>query len=124
MEVLIRYSGYNGDEDQGQLGALGVLMAIGLFDVQGCVGDAPDLEITSPLFDKTVLKFPSLHNPNKNTEFEIITKRKNASDIYIQNVKLNGEIWNSFKFPVAKFFQGGKLEIELGPEPNKSWGNS
>jgi len=28
--------GYNGDEeDQGQLGALGVLMAIGLFDVEG-----------------------------------------------------------------------------------------
>ena len=118
------YSGYNGDEDQGQMGALGVLMAIGLFDVQGCVGEAPNLEITSPLFDKTVLKFPSINNPNKNNKFEIIAKRKNASDIYIQNVRLNGELWNSFKFPVAKFFQGGKLEIELGPEPNKSWGNS
>lgn len=27
--------GYNGDEDQGQMGALSALMAIGLFDVQG-----------------------------------------------------------------------------------------
>lgn len=118
------YSGYNGDEDQGQMGALGVLLAIGLFDVQGCVGESPNLEITSPLFDKTVLKFPSINNPDKTTKFEIVAKRKNASDIYIQNVRLNGELWNSFKFPVSKFFQGGKLEIELGPEPNKSWGNS
>jgi len=118
------YSGYNGDEDQGQLGALGVLMAIGLFDVQGCVGEAPDLDITSPLFDKTVLKFPSLDDPERNTTFEIIAKRENADDIYIQNVRLNGKLWDSFKFPVAEFLQGGKLEIELGPESNKSWGNS
>lgn len=117
------YSGYNGDEDQGQLGALGVLMAIGLFDVQGCVGDSPELEITSPLFDKTTLKFPSLDNPDKTTKFEIIATRKNASDIYIQNVTLNGKLWNSFEFPVSEFFKGGKLEIELGPESNKSWGN-
>jgi predicted alpha-1,2-mannosidase len=118
------YSGYNGDEDQGQLGALGVLMAIGLFDVQGCVGEAPDLEITSPLFDKTVLKFPSLNNSDKTNTFEIIAKRKNANDIYIQSVRLNGKSWDSFKFPVSLFFQGGKLEIELGPESNKSWGKS
>jgi putative alpha-1,2-mannosidase len=117
------YSGYNGDEDQGQLGALGVLMAIGLFDVQGCVGEAPDLEITGPLFDKTVLRFPSLNNPEKIVTFEIIVKRKNAADPYIQNTRLNGKAWNSFKFPVSEFFRGGRLEIELGPEPNKNWGN-
>jgi len=116
------YSGYNGDEDQGQLGALGVLMAIGLFDVHGCVGDSPDLEITSPLFDKTILKFPSLHDPGKTINFEIDTKRGNPDDIYIQNVALNGKLWNSFRFPVSEFFKGGKLEIELGPEPNKNWG--
>jgi len=115
-------SGYNGDEDQGQLGALGVLMAIGLFDVQGCVGAAPDLEITSPLFDKTVLRFPSLDNKAKTTTFVITAQRKNADDIYIQNVKLNGKQWDRFTFPVSEFFKGGKLEIELGPDPNKKWG--
>jgi len=116
------YTGYNGDEDQGQLGALGVLMAIGLFDVHGCVGVAPELEITSPLFDKTILKFPSLNDSSKTTVFEIVAKKKNPEDIYIQNVSLNGNSWNSFRFPVSEFFKGGKLEIELGPEPNKSWG--
>lgn len=116
------YNGYNGDEDQGQLGGLGVLMAIGLFNVQGCVGLKPELEITSPLFDKTVLKFPSLNDPDKTNTFEIIATRKNAGDIYIQTATLNGKKWNNFKFPVSEFFKGGKLEIELGPEPNKSWG--
>ena len=29
------YGGYRDDEDQGQMGALGVLMAIGLFEVDG-----------------------------------------------------------------------------------------
>jgi putative alpha-1,2-mannosidase len=116
------YNGYNGDEDQGQLGVLGVLMAIGLFDVQGCVGTAPELEITSPLFDRTVLNFPSLNDPDKTSRFEIITRKKNAGDIYIQDVRLNGNVWSSFKFPVSEFFKGGKLEINLGSEPNKTWG--
>ena len=29
------YGGYRDDEDQGQMGALGVLMAMGLFEVDG-----------------------------------------------------------------------------------------
>lgn len=116
------YSGYNGDEDQGQLGALGVLMAIGLFDVQGCVGENPELEITSPLFDRIILKVPSLSNARKYKKLEIATKRENKDDIYIQKVKWNGKEWSSFKFPVKYFYEGGKLEIELGPHPNYNWG--
>lgn len=116
------FSGYNGDEDQGQMGALGVLMAIGLFDVHGCVGDKPTLEITSPVFDKTVISVPDVENPDKTNVFEIDAKRKNAGDIYIQGAKLNGAVWDSFGFPVTDFLKGGKLEIELGPKPNKKWG--
>lgn len=116
------YSGYNGDEDQGQLGALSVLMAIGLFDVQGCVGENPDLEITSPLFDRTIMKFPSLNNLQKSERFEIVVKRNTPEDLYIQDVQLNGEKWGSFKISISDFFRGGKLEIELGSEPNKDWG--
>lgn len=116
------YTGYNGDEDQGQLGALGVLMAIGLFDVQGCVGIEPNLEITSPLFDKIILRFPSLNSPKEFIKFEIIAKKENKGDIYIQDAFLNGKDWNSFQFPVSDFLKGGTLELELGSEPNKKWG--
>lgn len=116
------YSGYFGDEDQGQLGALGVLMSIGLFDIHGCVGEDPHLEITSPIFDKIVIDFPSLDNLSQPKTFEIVVNRKSPGDIYIQKAWLNGESWDSFRFPITKFFEGGKLEIELGPKPNKKWG--
>jgi predicted alpha-1,2-mannosidase len=114
--------GYNGDEDQGQMGALGVLMAIGLFDVHGCVGENPMLEITSPIFDKIAITFPSVENPQKQNTFEIVAKRKNTTDIYIQKVRLNGIKHNSFRFLVSDFLKGGTLEIELGAKPNKKWG--
>ena len=96
------YSGYNGDEDQGMLGALGVLMAIGLFDLHGCVGEFPELEITSPLFDKIVLRFPSLADPLQNTLFRISVKKKNlqtyTSTRLIERIK-----WSRFQFPVTDF---------------------
>ncbi|MDR3108607.1 MAG: GH92 family glycosyl hydrolase [Planctomycetaceae bacterium] len=114
--------GYNGDEDQGQMGALGVLMAIGLFDVHGLVGEYPMLEITSPVFDRITISFPSVENLDKHNTFEIIAKRKTAEDIYIQKVKLNGETHNYFRFPMTDFLKGGTLEIELGAKPSKEWG--
>jgi predicted alpha-1,2-mannosidase len=116
--------GYNGDEDQGQMGALGVLMAIGLFDIHGCVGENPMLEITSPVFDKITVTFPSVENSQKQNTFEIIAKRKVAEDIYIQKVRLNGKTHNSFRFPATDFLKGGTLEIELGPKPNTKWGTN
>jgi predicted alpha-1,2-mannosidase len=116
------YNGYNGDEDQGEMGALGVLMALGLFDVHGCVGEDPTLEITSPVFDRTTISFPSSDNQGGQHVFEIVAKRKSPGDIYIRQVRLNGEPWNSFRFPVSAFLKGGKLEIELGQKPDKKWG--
>ena len=114
--------GYNGDEDQGQMGALGVLMAAGLFDLQGCAGENPMLEITSPIFDRMTITFPSPNKSNKMNTFEIKVKRKNADDIYIQQAKLNGQAQQSFRFPVSDFLNGGTLEVELGAKPNKKWG--
>jgi putative alpha-1,2-mannosidase len=97
-------------------------MAIGLFDIEGCANETPALEITSPVFDKTTITFPSLENPEEDNVFEIVAKRKSTGDIYIQRATLNGKTWNSFRFPVAEFFKGGRLELELGPKPNKKWG--
>ncbi|MDR0815419.1 MAG: GH92 family glycosyl hydrolase, partial [Bacteroidales bacterium] len=118
------YDGYNGDEDQGQMGALGVLMAIGLFDIHGCVGDNPMLEITSPVFDKIIINVPSVENPAKANIFEIVAKRKKETDIYIQKAELNGKPLNSFQFAAADFLKGGRLELELGAKPNTKWGVS
>lgn len=114
------YGGYNGDEDQGQMGALGVLMAIGLFDVQGGASVSPRYEITSPLFDKITIRLDERYYPGK--EFVIKVKNNSERNIYIQSVRLNGVPLNKFHFPHAELVKGGMLEIELGPEPNKQWG--
>ena len=116
-------SGYHGDEDEGQMGALGVLMAIGLFNVQGCVGADPQLEITSPLFDRIVIHLPRGTDTSPGRTFQIRVKRRDADkDIYIQSVLLNGKPWTRFHFPVRALLDGGVMEIELGPEPQPAWG--
>ena len=114
------YGGYNGDEDQGQMGALGVLMAIGLFDVQGGASVDPQYEITSPIFDKVTIQLDNRYYPGKT--FVIRTKNNRPENIYIQSARLNGKPLNSYHFPHSELIKGGDLEIVLGPEPNKNWG--
>lgn len=114
------YGGYNGDEDQGQMGALGVLMAIGLFDVQGGASTDPQYEITSPIFDKTTIKLDNRYYSGK--EFVIETRNNSAENVYIQKVTFNNKDYRSFKIPHSEVVKGGILIIELGDKPNKEWG--
>lgn len=116
------YGGYNGDEDQGQMGAWGVLAAIGLFDVQGGVSIAPYYELTSPLFNKITISLDKRYYPGK--EVIIETRNNSQENLYIQKVYWNGKIHNSFKLPHAEFIKGGHLVIELGNKPNKQWGHA
>ncbi|WP_345786066.1 GH92 family glycosyl hydrolase [Akkermansia sp. N21116] len=116
------YGGYNGDEDQGQMGALGVLMAIGLFDVQGGASTQPYYEITSPIFDKIVISLDNRYYPGK--KFVIETKNNSSENVYIQAATLNGKPWNSFRLPHSELVKGGHLILELGNTPNKKWGTA
>ncbi len=114
------YGGYNGDEDQGQMGALGVLMAIGLFDVQGGASTEPRYEITSPIFDKITIQLDNRYYAGKEFIFEV--KNNAKENVYIQSARLNGQSLNTYYFPHSELIKGGKLEIELGPKPNTAWG--
>jgi len=114
------YGGYNGDEDQGQMGALGVLMAIGLFEEDGGAAADPSYEITSPVFDQVTIHLNPKYYPGKT--FVIETKNNSRENRYIQSARLNGKDWTDCRFPHADFAKGGKLKIILGSEPNKSWG--
>lgn len=114
------YGGYNGDEDQGQMGALGVLMAIGLFDVQGGASVHPQYEITSPVFDKVTIRLDNHYYPGK--EFIIRTHNNSSENVYIQSVRLNGKPLDTYHFPHSELVKGGTLDIILGPQPNKHWG--
>ena len=96
-------------------------MAIGLFDVQGGASVDPVYEITTPLFKKVTIKLDNRYYPGK--KFEIISRNSSSENIYIQSAKLNGKALNrDFRFSHKDFAKGGRLELVLGPQPNKSWG--
>ncbi|MCK0157281.1 GH92 family glycosyl hydrolase [Cellulophaga sp. F20128] len=114
------YGGYNGDEDQGQMGALGVLMAIGLFQMDGGVSINSPYDITSPIFDSVEISLHQNYYPGE--KFTIVTQNNSAKNVYIQSAKLNGKNWDNCFFKHDVFANGGKLDIVLGDQPNKAWG--
>lgn len=113
--------GYGGhDEDQGQMGGVSVLMAIGLFDILGNQSQQPAYGITSPIFDEVRIRLDPKYYTGQ--EFVIRTKGNIPGNDYIQSARLNGVEWKKFWFNHELFAKGGLLELELGPKPNQEWG--
>ena len=114
------YGGYRGDEDQGQMGALSALLAIGLFQFDGGAAADPYYEITSPVFDRIAIKLSPKYTSGKT--FEIVTRNNSKENIYIQSATLNGKPLERSRLWRRELVQGGVLELTLGPNPNKAWG--
>ncbi len=114
------YGGYRDDEDQGQMGALGVLMAIGLFEVDGGCSTAPAYELTSPVFDKVTISLNPDYYPGG--KFEIITRHNSEKNMYIRRATLNGKAWNECCIPHSTLVGGGSLILDMGARPNRKWG--
>ncbi len=113
--------GYGGhDEDQGQMGGVSALMAIGLFNVHGNQTQQPFYEITSPIFDEVIIHLNKRYY--EGDRFVIKTYHNSKENMYIQQAKLNGQAHDQFWFTHDVFQKGGELEIWLGNTPNKNWG--
>jgi putative alpha-1,2-mannosidase len=113
--------GYGGhDEDQGQMGGVSALMAIGLFNIMGNQSQDPVYDITSPVFDEVVIHLDNKYYPGK--QFVIKTHNNSVKNCYIQRANLNGRDHSDFWFRHSDFIKGGQLEIWLGDQPNKTWG--
>ncbi|MDP4226654.1 MAG: GH92 family glycosyl hydrolase [Bacteroidota bacterium] len=117
---LSPFYGYNGDEDQGQMGALSVLMKLGLFQMTGGCEENPRYELGSPIFDKiTIMLNPKYFRTDK---LIIETRHNNIFSPYIQSVTLNNKVLKTFYFNQSDINSGAHLIIEMGNRPNKSWG--
>lgn len=124
--VVDRYYGsgvsnaYLGDEDQGQMSAWFVMAALGLFQTDGGCRVNPIYEIASPLYRRSVIHLGGRYGRGK----DFIIEAKNASrrNIYVQRATLNGKPLQTFHFPASELLRGGKLQLEMGPLPNKQWG--
>ncbi|MGN6420012.1 MAG: GH92 family glycosyl hydrolase [Pseudobacter sp.] len=113
--------GYGGhDEDQGQMGGVSALMAIGLFSLTGNQEAVPTYDITSPIFDTITIKLDKRYY--KGNQFVIRTHNNSAANCYIQRATLNGAEQQKVSFPHTSFANGGELEIWLGNKPNMNWG--
>jgi len=124
--ILDRYYGYGianaylGDEDQGQMSAWFIMASIGLFQTDGGCRVDPIYELGSPLYKKIEIDLG--YQFGRGDKFIIEAKNASRLNKYIQSAKLNGKPLNDFKFPVSEILNGGKLELEMGSEPNKAWG--
>lgn len=115
--------GYGGhDEDQGQMGGVSALMAIGLFSLTGNESEKPVYDITSPIFDEVTIQLDNRYYKGK--QFVIKTYNNAAANCYIQKAALNGQPLNTFWFTHEAYQQGGTLELWMGNTPNKSWGTA
>jgi hypothetical protein len=105
------------DEDQGQMGALSALMAIGLFEVTGGAQPRPVYDITSPIFDRVSITLNRDYYEGR--RFEIVT---HGDGEYIQRARLDGRVLDNAWFEHAQLADGGSLHLWLGDEPNRRWG--
>lgn len=114
--------GYGGDEDQGLMGTLSVLLRMGIFSTNGGTSEKPYYEISSPVFSKIIIHLNSKYYPGK--QFIIETKNNGPNDFYIQSALLNGRPLNRPWIYHKDLVQGGKLVLQMGASPNKSWGSA
>jgi len=115
-------AGYTGDEDQGQMGSYFVMLALGLFEMDGGCSLKPIYEIGSPLFHRAVIHLDK--NYYSGREFVIETKNNSKENIYIQSATFNGKPLDKPWVYHADVVKGGTLVLVMGPAPNKHWGSA
>lgn len=111
--------GYSGDEDQGLMGSLAVLLKIGLFSTRGGTAEVPIYEVSSPIFDKVTLHLDPAYYPGKT--FTIETQHNSPENRYVQAASLDGDTLDQAWFYHRDLVDGGSLLLEMGAEPNKDW---
>lgn len=104
-------TGYNGDEDQGLMGSLAVLLKIGIFQMNGGTEENPKYQIGSPIFDKVTIKL----NPDfySGETFEIKTKNNSKENVYVDGVLSSGVLLKDFTITHQNITEGAKLELKM-----------
>jgi predicted alpha-1,2-mannosidase len=106
--------GLPGDDDNGATSAWFVLSAMGFYPV--CPG-RPYYVLGSPIFEECEIDLEG------GKTFRIMARNVSALNKYIQGARLNGEPLDKPWFYHSSLAQGGTLELQMGPEPNKAWGS-
>ena len=114
------YKGWTGEEDEGQMSSLFVLLAMGLFEVDGGCAVKPFYNLSSPIFDKFVIQLDNRYYKGKT--FTVIANNNSPPNEYIQSAKLNGKPIGRAWITHEEIVSGGTLELTMGAKPNTAWG--
>ena len=107
--------GMAGNEDVGQISAWFILSALGFYPVDPVSGN---YIVGSPIVDGAKLRLGS----GKFLDIEV--KRKSPSDAYVQSFTLNGKAQQCLWFEHREIAGGGRIVLEMGPQPNMNLGTS
>ena len=108
--------GISGNEDMGATSAWYVLSAMGFIQANPA---STHYEIGSPIFEKVTLHLDEDYYGGDT--FVIEAHQASADNKYVQSATLNGERLEKPWFSHFELLGGGRLEFEMGPEPNRDW---
>ncbi len=106
--------GICGNDDMGSLSSWFVLSSMGFYEV---APGSNTYAIGTPLIKKAEVYLEN------GKVFTVKANNRTAENIYIQSVTLNGKPLNTPFITHEDILNGSELLFEMGPEPNKSWGN-
>jgi predicted alpha-1,2-mannosidase len=110
------YQGWVGEEDEGQLSAYGVLLMMGLFEMDGGCAQRPFYDLSSPLFSRITLHLDKQYYGGNTFVIEAVDN--STRNRYIQSVTLNGRPLSGPRLYHEDLVKGGKLVLKMGPQPN------
>ncbi|HMQ91242.1 MAG TPA: glycoside hydrolase family 92 protein, partial [Flavilitoribacter sp.] len=100
-------TGYNGDEDQGLMGALAVLMKIGLFQMNGGTEADPAYELGYPWFDKVTLSLNRTYFEGEKITIE--KTGKVGENDFFRSASWNGMQLDGLSIRHGALTRGGRL---------------
>nr|WP_294779987.1 GH92 family glycosyl hydrolase [uncultured Flavobacterium sp.] len=104
-------TGYNGDEDQGLMGSLNVLLKLGLFQMNGGTDTAAVYQISSPIFNKISIDLNPKYYSGKT--FVIKAQNNSPENVYIKDIKFNHKKVENFTLSHEEITNGGELILEM-----------
>jgi len=107
--------GLSGNEDVGQMSAWYIMSALGFYPVNAASGD---YVFGSPIVNNARLKLKD------DKELSIIVKNNSRTNIYIQDISLNGENYTKSYIKYKDIQNGGKLVINMGSNPSPIFGTA
>ena len=104
-------TGYNGDEDQGLMGSLSVLLKTGLFQMNGGTEENPSYQIGSPVFDKITIHLNNRYYPGKT--FVIQTVNNSPVNRCVSKADFNGMPVSNAEIRHNDLVKGGILTLQM-----------